>query len=165
MKKKARKEKIGNLAFRAKIGEYEIELDGSREEVFKTIEDLPKLMANVHRAFEAVKPKTVATLTVKTEPPKEEARTQKYPKISPTENCDEAILRILETDWGKWRPRIIEEIKEALQANGIKYSGRLLSGTLNGLVKKGRIRRWNTNAGFVYILAEEEALSKKGTTE
>jgi hypothetical protein len=154
-----------SFAFRVKLGEYEVEVRGTREEVLKTVEDLPTLITNVHKAFESVKPKTVTTLTVKTEPAKKETQAQKYPKIQATENCEEAIVRILETDWGKWRPRMLDELREALQANGLAYSGRMLSGVLMGLVKKGKIRRWNTDAGFVYILAEQEALSRKGEAE
>jgi hypothetical protein len=149
--------KLGSFVFRVKIGEYEVEIDGTREEVLKTIGDLPSLVSNVHKAFEAVKPKTVATLTVKTEPSQKEA--QKFPRIAHTENCDEAVLRVLETDWGKWRPRTLDELKDALKANGLQYSGHVLSGVLLGLVKKEKIRRWNTDAGYVYILAEKEALA------
>lgn len=162
MQKKAAKEARANFAFRAKIGEYEIELSGTREEVLKTIEELPSLMAHIQKAFETVRPKTVATLTVKSETAKEETSKAKYPKISQTENCDEAILRILETDWGKWRPRTIDELREALKANGLDYSGRMLAGVLMGLDKKRKVRRWKTDEGYVYILAEEEALSVKG---
>ena len=162
MQNKATKETHTNFAFRAKIGEYEIELGGTREEVIKTIEELPSLMTHVQKAFETVRPKTVATLTVKSESAKEETSKAKYPRILQTENCDEAILRILETDWGKWRPRTIDELKEALKANGLDYSGRILAGVLMGLDKKGKVRRWKTDAGYVYILAEEEVLSVKG---
>ena len=154
---------LESFTFRVKIGEYEVELRGAREEVLKTIDDLPKLVANVQKAFESAKPKTVTTLTVKTEPSKAEA--QKYPKITNTESCDEAIVRALETDWGKWRPRTLDELKEALQANGLSYPGRVLAGVLMGLVKKGKIRRWNTDAGFVYILAEEETMRVRGEAE
>jgi len=150
----------GNFAFRIKMGEYEVELNGTREEVLKTIEELPTLVTSIHKAFESVKPKTITTLTVKTEPSKEQPITQKYPKISPTQDCEEAIARILHTDWGKWRPRTIEELKEALQANGLNYPIRVLAGSLGGLVKKGKIKRWNTDAGFVYILVENEALGR-----
>lgn len=154
-----------DFAFRVKLGEYEVEIKGTREEVKKTIEELPILIMNVNKAFDIIKPKTVATLTVKTGTTKEETHTQKYPKITPTENCDEAVIRVLETDWGKWRPRTIDELREALQANGSNYSGRVLATVLMGLVKKGKIRRWNTDAGFVYILVEEEALSIRKEAE
>ena len=57
-----------SFTFRIKIGEYEVEISGAHNEVTKTLEDLPSLVVKVHKAFENVKPKTVATLTVKTEP-------------------------------------------------------------------------------------------------
>jgi len=157
-------EKHEGFAFRVKIGEYEVEIRGTQEEVTKTIENLPNLVANVNKAFESAKPKTVATLTVKTEgPPKAapEAAAQKYPKIASVANCEEAVLRILETAWGKWRPRTMEELKEAMKANELKYTGRTLEESLNELADKGMVRRWSTNTGFVYILAEEKS-SKSG---
>ena len=86
--KKAAGKKSEGFAFRIKLGEYELEIQGTHEEVTKTLKDLPNLVANVHKAFENVKPKTIATLTVKTEPtvkaktaPKTPAQT--YPKIHP----------------------------------------------------------------------------------
>jgi hypothetical protein len=153
----------GDFAFRVKMGDCEIEIDGSPEEVLKTIEDLPRLMSNVQKAFESARSRKVTTLTVKAEAPKEEKTpSQKYPKVLPTESYDEAVLRVLETDWGKWRPRTLNELKEALKANGMDYQARTLTAALTGLVKKEKIRRWNTDAGNVYILAEKEALGLKG---
>ena len=171
--KKIKKEKIEkkpeSFAFRVKLGEYEIEIKGTHDEVTKTLENLPNLVTNVHKAFENAKPKTVTTLTVKTEPsakakatPKTPAQT--YPKISSAANCEDAVLRLLETDWGKWRPRTMEELDGAMKANDIKYPKRTLTGTLNTLADKGMVRRWNTNTGFVYILAEEKSLSSGGET-
>lgn len=148
------------FTFRVKFGDCEIEICGNREEVLKTIEELPNLLSYVNYAFETLKPKTVATLTVKRESAKEEASLQKFPKIVHTEKCDEAVLRILESEWGKWRPRTFTEIVDALKANNLNFSGRVLSAVLLGLVKKGMIRRWKTDAGYVYILAEKEAVIK-----
>ena len=171
-KKKKIEEKPESFAFRVKIGDYEVEMRGTHEEVTKTIENLPNLVTNVHKAFENVKPKTVATLTVKTEaPPKatpkvtSEAPAQTYPKIISPANCEEAVIRILETDWGKWRPRTTEELKEAIKANELKYPPRILATTLNELADKGMVRRWNTNTGSVYILAEEKPLSSGGESQ
>jgi len=150
------------FVFRVRLGDYEVELCGDREEVLQTVADLPSLMANVQGAFEAVKPKTVATLTVKTDAATtaKERVTQKYPKIVRTEKCDEAVLRILESDWGKWRPRTVAELKDALEANELHFSGHDVAAVLLGLVRKGIIRRWKTDAGQVYILAEKEELAK-----
>ncbi len=167
VKKKKLKEKHEGFAFRVKIGEYEVEITGTHAEVTKTLENLPNLITNVHKAFENVKPKTVATLTVKTEPPPKakavpKTPAQTHPKIKSIANCEDAVLKLLETDWGKWRPRTMEELKDAMKANEIKYTKRTLEGTLNKLADKGMVRRWKTNTGFVYILAEEKPSSSGG---
>jgi hypothetical protein len=156
LQEKGVRDRQRNFVFRVRMGELEVEINGTREEVLKTIAELPGLMPGVHKAFEGLKPKSVATLTVKQETGKEEALMQKYPKILRTDKCDEAVLRILESDWGKWRPRTVEELKGALKANELGFSGRILAGVLMGLVRKGKVRRWKTDAGYVYILAEKE---------
>jgi hypothetical protein len=170
MSKKEKTEKeLESFTFRIKIGEYEIEIRGAHSEVTKTLEDLPNLVTKVHKAFANVKPKTVATLTVKTEPlaktkagPKTPAQT--YPKLSLTANCEDAVLGRLASNWGNWRPRTMEELKDAMKANKVKYTKRTLMRTLNKLADKGMVRRWNTNTGFVYILAEEKPPSSGGKT-
>jgi predicted transcriptional regulator len=163
--KNADKPKKEGFAFRIKLGEYEVEIHGTPEEVEKTLKDLPNIVTNVHKAFETAKPKTVATLTVKTDAPKakETPKTpaQTYPKIGDVVNCQGAVLGLLETDWGKWRPRTMEELNDAMKANKIAYTQRTLERTLNKLADKGMVRRWNTNSGFVYILAEKKQ-SKTG---
>jgi hypothetical protein len=162
LQKKDTKRNSGAFSLRIKIGDYEIELNGTHSDVMATAESLPELIASVNKAFESAKPKTVATITVKaadkTEPVKlpENSPTQKYPKIETTDHADQAVVRILESDWGKWRPRTVEELKEALLANDLKFSERVLTSSLDGLSKKGRVRRWSTNTGFVYILAEQK---------
>lgn len=156
---KTTEEKAGSFSFRIKIGENEAEIRGTYDEVTKTIENLPNMVPNIQKALESLKPKTIATLTVKTEAqPKSasEEPAQGFPKISATTNCKEAILKVLGTAWGKWRPRTVEELKEVMTVNGLKYSDRILSESLNTLANKGMLRRWNTNTGFVYILAEDK---------
>jgi hypothetical protein len=154
-----------SFILRVKLGEYEIEVGGTRDDVLKTIEELPSLISNVHRAFDSVRPKKVATLTVKTEGAgHEKAASEKYPEIPAAETCNEAVLRLLETDWGKWRPRTLEELRGALKANGLEHQARMLAAVLLDLVKQEKIRRWNTDAGYVYILAEKEAFGLRRDT-
>jgi predicted transcriptional regulator len=161
---KTAKKKPSSLALRVRIGDYEVEINGDRDDVLSTVEQLPDLITTIGNAFEKARPKKVATLTLKTEPSKHE-KNQNYPKISPTEDCEENIMRALQTDWGKWRPRTIDELRDVLEANGQDYSARALAGALNALVKRGMIRRWNTDAGFVYILAEKEASATKAESQ
>lgn len=147
------------FTLRVKAGEYEVEVSGSREEVLETVKELPELVASFNAAFEKLKPKTVVTVTTAV---KGEAKLEKYPKIPKLEDDKEALLRILESDWGRWRPRTLAELKEALEANRISYSDKKLSNELSELVKQGKVRRWKTDNGYVYILAEEELLARKG---
>ncbi len=165
LQKKGTDKNSGGFSLRVKIGDYEVELSGSRQEVMETVRNLPELIANVNKAFEVAKPKTIATITVKTA---EETKTakpaetpiQNFPKIAATENAEQAVLSILESDWGKWRPRTVEELKQAIQSNNLKFTDHVLDSALDGLSKKGLVRRWNTNTGFVYILAEQKVKSK-----
>jgi len=154
------------FTFRVKLGDYEIELKGTHENVTSTIGKLPKLIPNIHKAFDSVKPKTVTTFTVKTQPTatqtKEKKVSQKYPTIKKAKTGEAAILRILETDWGKWRPRTMEEIKDALTSNDFKYPKTILTKAMTKLVKKGKIRRWSTKTGFVYILVEDKTPPRGG---
>lgn len=136
------------FSLRVKFGSHEIEISGTREEVMKTIEELPSVIASVSKAFDAV------DLKVKTSKP---AASTVYPAISSTANCSEAVLKILETDWGKQQPRSLPELVEVMRANALHYPSTTLSGVLVWLVKKGRVKRWKTDKGYVYALTEKEA--------
>lgn len=153
-----------NLTFRLKIGEYEVEISGTHEDVTNMIRELPETIAKVDKAFEKVRPKKVTTLTVKTEPAaaSQKSPTQEYPKIARTKEPEQATLNLLATDWGKWRPRTIDELSGALKTNGMDTPLRSLGAILMDLVKKEKIVRWHTNSGFVYILAEKEATQQGG---
>jgi len=151
------------FSFRLKMGEYEIEISGNHEEVMKTIKGLPEIIPNVDKAFEKIRPKKVTTLTVKTEPAgPQKPPTQEYPQISRSEKRDEAVLNLLATDWGKWRPRTIDELSGALKTNRMETPLRALAAILLDLAKKEKIVRWQTSSGYVYILAEKETIKQKG---
>jgi hypothetical protein len=154
------------FSFRVKIGEYEVELSGSHRDVMKTIERLPILITNVNKAFDSVRPKTIAKITVKTTDSTQDSKSSEasksFPKIASTENTQDAVLHILESEWGKWRPRTVEELNDAMKANGLQFPGRVIESVLEGLSEKGLVRRWNTNTGFVYILAEQQNFNSEG---
>lgn len=128
------------FSFRVKMGEQEIEISGTREEVIKTIEELPGLVANVSKAFESTKNMD----TVK-------SVSSAYPSVS-SSGCSEAVLQLLETDWGK-QPKTLTELGEALKANALHYPSTTLSGVLAWLIRKNKIKRWKTDKGYVYVLA------------
>jgi hypothetical protein len=41
-----------NFAFRLKMGDYEVEINGTYEDVLNTIKDLPNLVGSIDKAFE-----------------------------------------------------------------------------------------------------------------
>jgi len=74
------------------------------------------------------------------------------PVIGGSGSCSEAVLRLLESDWGRQAPRTLPELVEALRANAVHYPASTLSGVLAWLVRRGRVKRWKTERGYVYIL-------------
>jgi hypothetical protein len=129
------------FSFRVKMGQREIEISGTREEVMKAIEELPQLMETVSKAFESTKNKEETSQTV----------SSVYPSISAS-GCSEAILQLLASDWGK-QPRSLPELGEALKANAVYYPSTTVSGVLSWLLRKNKIKRWKTDKGYVYVLA------------
>ncbi|MCW4005518.1 MAG: hypothetical protein NWF04_02810 [Candidatus Bathyarchaeota archaeon] len=156
-------EKPEGFSLRVKMGEYEVELSGAHRDVMKTVKTLPTLIEDINKAFENVKPKTIAAIAVDNPESSPEAAPQKYPKIAASENPEDAILKALESDWGKWRPRTVEELKDAMKFNKRDYPGLVLPSILEAIVEKGLVKRWNTNDGFVYILADvkDEEVKRK----
>lgn len=147
------------FSFRVRVGEHEVEIRGDRQEVLETIEKLPELMKNFSEAFKNMQVKaSIVSVTAPKETEKAKVRgiPLPYPQISKGESCSKAILKLLESDWGRWRPRTLRELSEALEANDIHYPISTLSGVLNRLVKKGQVKRWKTEEGYVYIIAEKE---------
>ncbi len=160
------------FSLRIKINQNEVEITGTQKEVLTTIKGLPRIVENVSKAFTRTTretPPTTAALTTPTtaEKPAEKPITVRlttpatmqskmYPSIKGAKNCSEAVVKLLETEWGTWKPRTMPEIVEALKANALHYPPSTLSGVLMWLVKKGKVRRWKTDAGYVYILAEKE---------
>lgn len=150
--------RIADSAFslRVRLGEYEVEICGDRRDVIKTVEELPKLVASVSKAFEPLKTKVpTASLTIKASKENLNVPMEEYPQIPRNLSCSKAILRLLESEWGKWRPRTLSELEDALKANSIHYPTSTLSSVLRWLAKRGKVRRWKTDAGYVYILVEE----------
>jgi len=132
------------FSFRVKMGQQEIEISGTREEVIKTIKELPSLVASISKAFESTENMRTAKSVTST-----------YPSIS-SSSCSEAVLQLLGTDWGK-QSRTLTELGEALKANTLHYPSTTLSGVLAWLVRKNKIKRWKTDKGYVYVLAGGKA--------
>lgn len=76
---------------------------------------------------------------------------QSLPSISKSKGLTEAILNLLQTDWGK-TPREWGEITEALKRNALHYSKGSVTGTLTLLTQSGRLRRIKEGRSYKYII-------------
>lgn len=139
---------------KVKIGEMEVELDGEKQEVLSTLEELKEIVDKVTIAFDG-SPRPEARLV---EPvTAEEDESLKYPKIPRTDQCSKAVVSLLSTDWGK-TPRAIGELGEMMEANAVFFPKTTLSGVLVWLVKKGQLRRWkDKKRGYLYVVNTPEA--------
>jgi len=142
------------------MNQNEIEISGTKKEVLDVIEALPKLVGQVSKALNPAEAKTPASEdkpVVVRLTPSTAVSPKMFPSIKEAKNCSGAVVKLLMTEWGTWKPRTTPEIIEALKANALHYPRSTLSGVLAWLVKKGKVRRWKTDAGYVYILTEKEA--------
>jgi len=144
------------FSLRVRLGQYEVEISGSREDVLKTVEDLPNLVTVVSEAF-AQAGANVRVTDVQSSrdsiPATSSSTSGTYPSIQGSGNCSDAVLKLLETDWGRSTPRTLPELVEAMRVNAVHFPVTTLSGVLNWLVRKGKVKRWKTDKGYVYVLA------------
>jgi hypothetical protein len=128
------------------MGNMEIELDGEKREVLETLDELEMIVDKFSKAFN----NDVNTI-------KDLDKHQngiKFPQIHYTNQCGEAVISLLHTEWGNI-PRTMGELREAMEANAIYFPKTTLSGVLVWLVKKGSLRRWkDKERGYLYVLNE-----------
>jgi predicted HTH transcriptional regulator len=75
---------------------------------------------------------------------------QSFPSISKSKGLTDAILNLLQTDWGK-TPREWGEISEALKRNALHYSKGSVTGTLTLLTQSGKLRRIKEGRSYKYV--------------
>jgi hypothetical protein len=128
----------------------EIELGGEKKEVLQTLDELDMIIRKFSTAFNN-------DISYRQANHKElQKSVNKFPKISRTNQCGEAVISLLHTSWG-YTPRTMGELREAMEANAIYFPKTTLSGVLVWLVKKGSIRRWkDKKRGYLYVLNEEK---------
>ena len=130
-----------------RIGDRELEIGGSKEEVLSTLDDLDSIVEKVTQAFNQK--------GVEVQTKRKKNGDVEYPNIQHTTQCSEAIVSLLGTDWGK-TPRAIGGLREGMEANAIFFPKSTLSGVLSWQIKKGVLRRWkDKKRGYLYVLNEK----------
>jgi len=137
------------FAIRVKIGNYEMELTGSRGDVVQTLDELPKIVGKVIEAFSPVQ-------TLKASPEQETLKAvgENFPSIGAQIgiSCPDAIVAILSTGWGREKPRNLGEIMEAMKVNALHFPVGTVKGRLTDLTKKGMLRRIRGEKGYSYVV-------------
>jgi hypothetical protein len=133
-----------------RIGEIEVELGGSLEEVIETLDNLDDIVNKVSTAFKL----ELSSSKFDKKRNRQVNSDEEFPTIQSTTQCSEAVRSLLSTNWGK-TPRTIGELREAMEANAIFFPKTTLSGVLVWLVKKGTLRRWkDKKRGYIYVINE-----------
>jgi hypothetical protein len=132
---------------KVRIGDKELEIGGSKEEVLSTLDDLDSIVEKVTQAFNQK--------GVETPVRQKKNGNVEYPNIQHTTQCSEAIVSLLETEWGK-TPRAIGELREGMEANAIFFPKSTISGVLSWQIKRGALRRWkDKKRGYLYVINEK----------
>jgi len=141
------------FSIRVRIGNCEIELGGKKDEVMATLNELPRVVETVSKSFRIVEKEQIGTSPAIGEVDKSTAieSAEMTPTIPKPAGPSDAIIKLLSTEWGK-KPRIWQEINDALVTNAIYYSKGSITGTLTNLTKRNRLRRIRTEKGYGYVL-------------
>jgi len=155
------------FSLRVRLGQCEVEISGPRDEVLQTVKDLPNLIAVISEAFAQAGVEVSNTVAAEpsSSPTSSIPASAVYPSIQSSGNCSDAVLRLLSTDWGRTTPRTLPELIDAMKANAVHYPATTLSGVLNWLVRKGRVKRWKTDKGYVYVLSGPNAAHGQPLTQ
>jgi len=138
------------FSIRLRIGNNEIEISGSHEDVMSTFQNVSELVSKTSEAFGQT---PYQPNTQHSEPTQQNAE-ESFPSISidPATPCPDAIVQILSTDWGKRKPRTLGELLAAMKVNAIHYPEGTVKGRLTDLTKRGVLRRISSRKGYEYIL-------------
>ncbi len=138
------------FCLRLRLGRCEVEISGSHDEVLMTFKDLPRLVALFSEALGDI---GIEAAETKLDSADSVSNSTVNPSIQSSGNCSDAILQLLGSDWGRLHPRALPELVEAMRANAVHYPATTLSGVLAWLVRRGKIKRWKTEKGYVYVLS------------
>jgi hypothetical protein len=139
-----------SLKVRLKIGDVEVEIQGTQKEVAEAFNNIDSYTEKFRKTFspstsQATRPRPISD---------EEflQPTEEVPRIVNPKSKAEAVKQLLVSGWAH-SPRTIKEIVDALQISGIFVQSTDISGILTNLVRKGEASRVKTNRGWGYYVA------------
>ena len=137
------------LRIRIRLGEYEIEVAGTKEDVLEILESLDEVVSNASSAL-GTRSASAPPIVSESKQPEELPHVQMERDIQ----APDAIMSLLSTSWGN-KPRNLTEMMAALEVNAIHFPKGTVAGRLTDLTRKGVLRRVKTPNGFGYVLIKE----------
>ena len=138
------------FTLRVRVASGEVEMQGPRSEIYETIDELPRIVGKVREALsisQAQMEQRIGNTAFQVTPEAPEHA----PDIDRATGLNDAIMKLLSTEWGK-RPRKWSELDHALKQNALNYSRGSITGALAYLVKSARLRRLLIDGVYGYQL-------------
>ena len=139
-------EKKKHTRVKVSIGEYQVELEGTYENVqslmkkpvYKFIEGLQAVVGEIPAPAAEVKPP---------------AATEYPPPLGRPATLGEALrVLMVESGWGR-KPRTLGDIMTALETSGLYHKKAAVATTLVHLMKSGVLRRLGSRGSYKYVAA------------
>lgn len=138
----------GRMSLRIRLGEVEVEVQGTWDEIIKAWKDLPDFVKSVDSAAEGTHISWEPEAPGKTEVERD-IDGPPFIKDMP-KTLKEIVLAFFKTPWGR-QPRTVTEVGDALKANGKYYSPSSVSTTLIRHVRNGKLRRLSKRGRWAYV--------------
>jgi hypothetical protein len=127
-----------------RIGDFQVELEGTHGNVTKLMgEDLFKFIRGLQETTKQVPSSVEVSPEVA---PEEEA----VPPLGRPSTTTDALSQLFKTEWGK-KPRLLSDVMQALEANGLYYKKAVVAKVLVDLIKKKELRRIGSKGSFQYV--------------
>ena len=130
------------VEFRLKLGEYELEIKGSPDDVRELLDLAMEYVARkgIDRGVELVENEE-ETLSEDLPPPIE---------ISGKESVTSILSKLFSTKWAS-KPRSLKEVMEVLETMGVHHPKSTVAVSLARLVKRNVIRRLKKEGVYLYV--------------
>lgn len=141
----------GELRIRVKLGEFEVELQGDVETIFKAMDTLREIVSWIPQPTTALSQSRPIGTTAPTQPPATETTQLTLPniKIEKEDSLADIIVKMFSDPWGR-TPRRLSEVREALASHGLVHPKQSVAVALLRLSQAGKLRRFKEGGEYVY---------------
>lgn len=131
-----------------RIGEFQVELEGSHGNVKKLMcKDLFDFIKGLQETIKQLPASTEVTPEVTPEISVEE---ETVPPLGRPSTTIDALSQLFKTDWGR-KPRLLSDVMQALEANGLYYQKPVVAKVLVDLIKKKELHRIGSKGSYKYV--------------